>query len=602
VHLHLGTKIYFFKKSLAYLKNYKRLGFLIIVASLLSSIFDGFSIGAIIPFLENLSTSHPTETTSLSFLSSWGNSLLGATKEQALLRLLSFALIMVMFRSITNYIRLIALSKTQNLIHRDLETNFFRAVAGSSLRFFHTVRSGQLVANFSVFTNSIVAFIFVLLNLIGNISKIIVYLVLLFFISWRFTLLAITLEITFFPFFRFLLNRIKILAHHIANEVGSLHSRLIETLESIPLIKISSTENQETNRFNDLTTKIAFLEYRQSKQTSLIPFVTEIAVMGSLLFLFSISVKVFHVSIIDYLPFIITYLYVFLRLFNETNIFLSSVSGMFEHAPAFKSYENYLNQAKKMTLPDGHKHITNLKQNIVFQDITFGYAPDHQILKHINLTFSKGSFTAIVGPTGAGKTTIVNLITGLFIPNSGKILIDANDLQTLKGNDWRRLIGFISQEPIIFNDTIWNNIAYGVSNTTNQAIIQAAKIADIDKFISNLPEGYNTLLGERGSRLSGGQKQRIAIARALARNPEIIILDEATSAVDSKTEENIRLALEKAFYGRTVIAIAHRLSTILKADNIVVIDRGHVIEQGSHADLINLNGHYKKYYDLQFKN
>lgn len=599
--LHLKTRLYYFKRSLFYLKNYKRLGLLVIFFSLLGSLFDGASLGALIPFLQNL-TATDTTATFLPFFEDFQKYLLGSTRETVLVNLLLFALIMIIFRSIFNYLRTTTMEKTRQLIKRDLESNLFSAITNSSIRLYHEMNSGNLISSMASYTASIVAFIFVLLNLVTNISKLFVYLALLLFISWKFTLIVILIELAFFPIIKIIINRIKNTSHSITQIVSNLYFRMIEMLQNIPLIKIYGTEPQETSRFNSLATDLALLEYKQSKQTTLLPFITEISVVGAIIILLILSIYLLKLNVINQLPFIISFLYVFLRLFNETNILLRSVSGMFEHAPAFNTYENNLNRAKNLTPLNGTKIIKTFQDKIEFRHITFGYHTDHPILKDLDITFPKGSFTAFIGETGSGKTTIANLITGLFFVDQGVIFIDNTDIKDLDMRFWRNKIGYIPQDSIILNDTAATNIAYGAPDATPSDIERAARLADIHNFLSNLPDGYNTRLGERGAKLSGGQRQRIAIARALVRNPEILILDEATSALDSKTEFGIQKALERALAGRTVIAIAHRLSTIQKADNIITLSHGRVVEQGSHSELLAQNSIYKKYYDLQLKN
>ena len=603
MNLYLKTKIYYFKKSLTYLKKYKKLGFFIVIFSLLSSFFDGFSISIIIPFFQNL-VYGSKQTISLPFFQDFQEYFLKGPKEDALVKLLVFALIMIILRSVFNYLKTIIMGKTKNLIRRDLQNNIFNAVTNSSLKFFYSMKSGEIVTKTSIFTNSIIAFIFSTLNLISNVSKILIYGILLLFISWKFTLIALIFNTLFFPFIKYILNKVKRTGQILASESGNLYSHIIEMLSIIPLIKISGTEKTEKDRFNKIATNIALLEYTQLKQTSLIPFITETFVMLFIISIILISSKILKLDVIFHLPFIIAYLYIFLRLFSETNIFLQSISGMFEHAPAFKSYETELNKAKKMEIKEGQTIIKSFKEKIVFENVFFSYEKNQPVLNNVNLEIKKGDSIALVGPTGAGKTTVANLLTGLFLPDNGKIFIDNKEITELDLKSWRRKIGFISQDIIIFNDSILNNLLYSSSlKTSAEDAKEAAKIANIDQFIETLPEKYNTFLGEKGVKLSGGQKQRIAIARAILRNPEILILDEATSSLDTKTEKMIQNALEKTKIGKTVIAITHRLSTIKEADKIIVINNGKVAESGTHNELIKQNnGIYKKYYDLQFKN
>ncbi|MDD4761554.1 MAG: ABC transporter ATP-binding protein [Candidatus Pacebacteria bacterium] len=601
MNLYLKTKFYYLRKSLIYLKNYKKLAFLVVIFSLLSSLFDGFSISAIIPFFQNLISESANPL--FPAFENIQKYLIHGEKVDVLIKLLIFALVMIIFRSIFNYLKTITLEKTRNFIKRDLQNNIFNAVSDSSLKFFYSMKSGEIVTNINVFTNSIVSFIFVLLNLISNLSKITVYGIILFFISWKLTVAIFFFYLFFFPFIRNILNKVKRTGQALTEEAKNLNSRMIEMLGSIPLVKISGTEDLEKNRFSKITKNIALFNYNQSKQTNFIPFIMETFVMASIITLILFSSKILLLDVIASLPFIIAYLYIFLRLFSETNIFLQSISGMFEHAPAFKNYENELNTAKKMKIKEGEQIIKSFKEKILFKNICFSYEKNRPVINNLNFEIKKGDFIALVGPTGTGKSTIANLLAGLFLPDSGEIFIDSKEIRELNLKNWRKKIGFISQDIIIFNDTVLNNILYGSSEkNTEKDAKNAAKIANIDKFIENLPQKYETILGERGVKLSGGQKQRIAIARVILRNPEILILDEATSSLDAKTEKTIQDSLEKARSGRTVLAIAHRLSTIIKADKIIVINKGQVAESGTHEELINKDGIYKKYYDLQFKN
>ncbi|MBX7243610.1 MAG: ATP-binding cassette domain-containing protein, partial [Bacteroidia bacterium] len=208
---------------------------------------------------------------------------------------------------------------------------------------------------------------------------------------------------------------------------------------------------------------------------------------------------------------------------------------------------------------------------------------------------------AVVGPSGGGKSTLVDLIPRFYDPFEGEILLDGVDIKTIKTASLRRLIGYVTQEGVLFHDTIRNNIAYGVEKATDEAVIQAAKVAHADRFIDLFPEKYNTVTGERGTMLSGGQRQRIAIARAVFRNPPVLILDEATSSLDTESEQVVQQALDEIMQSRTAVVIAHRLSTILKADKIVVIDKGRIVQEGTHSDLIQKGGLYKKLYEMQFQ-
>ncbi len=243
--------------------------------------------------------------------------------------------------------------------------------------------------------------------------------------------------------------------------------------------------------------------------------------------------------------------------------------------------------------------IDRLEKGISFKGVSFSYSEGKEILSDINLDIEKGKTIAIVGESGAGKSTLVDLIPRFYDVSSGSITVDGNDIREIKIKDLRNLLGNVNQDPILFNDTIFNNIAFGVENATKEEVIAAAKIANAHDFIMEKEEGYNTNIGDRGIKLSGGQRQRISIARAILKNPPILILDEATASLDTESERAVQEALERLMSSRTTIAIAHRLSTIKNADEIVVMNEGKIVERGRHDELLALGGYYRKLHDMQ---
>jgi ATP-binding cassette subfamily B protein/subfamily B ATP-binding cassette protein MsbA len=243
--------------------------------------------------------------------------------------------------------------------------------------------------------------------------------------------------------------------------------------------------------------------------------------------------------------------------------------------------------------------IKEFKDKIAFEGVTFSYESGRQILKGVDLEIPRGKMVAIVGESGAGKSTLVDLIPRFYDADGGRITIDGKDVKDLRIKDLRALMGNVNQDPILFNDTIFNNIAFGVEGATREEVVAAAKIANAHDFIMEKPEGYDTNIGDRGTKLSGGQRQRLSIARAILKNPPILILDEATASLDTESERIVQDALDRLMSSRTTIAIAHRLSTIKNADEIIVMHEGQVVERGRHEELIALDGYYKKLNDMQ---
>jgi len=248
----------------------------------------------------------------------------------------------------------------------------------------------------------------------------------------------------------------------------------------------------------------------------------------------------------------------------------------------------------------GATELPSIQGEVAFHDITFEYKPGEPVLSNISLTAKPGQMVAIVGPSGAGKTTIANLIPRFYEPTKGYISIDGIDIKTVTLDSLRKQIGIVPQETVLFNGTVYDNILYGDLNATYDEVIAAAQAANAHKFITAMPDGYETQIGERGSKLSGGQRQRIAIARAILKNPRVLILDEATSALDTESEKLVQEALDKLMISRTSFVIAHRLSTVLRADLILVMERGKIVERGTHAELLAMGGLYSKLHEVQF--
>ena len=254
------------------------------------------------------------------------------------------------------------------------------------------------------------------------------------------------------------------------------------------------------------------------------------------------------------------------------------------------------------TRPEGHRVLDSFEKAIAFEDLSFGHQGRQALFDHLDLSFEKGQVTAIVGTSGAGKTTIINLILGLFEPTSGNVTVDGVPLQEFKQASWLSKIGFVSQEPFTYHATVTDNIKLGREGYDDGSITEAAETANAHEFVSELPQVYDTVVGERGMRLSGGQQQRLAIARSLLGSPEILIFDEATSNLDSISEDLVQKAIQELSVNRTAIIIAHRLSTIQQSDKIIVMDKGRIAETGNHSELLKIsNGHYRRLYDLQFK-
>ncbi|MFA6427532.1 MAG: ABC transporter ATP-binding protein [Candidatus Magasanikbacteria bacterium] len=592
-------KIKYFKKTFSYLKRYKKLSSFIILFALLSSVFESFGIGTVIPLFQGILSFQKGTDLDIPYREQLYTILQNQSFATVIIFLIIFFFLMIVLKNIFNYLNLISVSKITNFIKRDLQIDLFDKIVDAHLRFFSDMRSGHIISSISVYTNNVASFIFSFFSSFLVIIRLLIYAVILMLISWKFTLILASIAIILLPLLKFVFVRIKKLGLHIAEEVSTLYFRMTEMFSMVNLMKIFSTEEYEKERFQRVSSELARFDFLGSVYSNILRPLAEIIVTGVIFAFLIYMLLVLKLDLSIYLASALVYLYVFLQFFTQTNNLLSLVAAMYSHIEAFKAYEKIFIRAYDSQEINGSIAINFLKKSIEFKDIFFSY-DEAPILSNLNFSIERETFVAFVGPTGVGKTTIVNLVGGLFTPTKGAIMIDGIDLKKMDLHAWRRNLGYVSQDVSIFNDTVKNNIKYGKFDSTDDHVIQAAKVARIHDFVMSLPQAYDTILGERGVKLSGGQRQRISIARALVHDPSILILDEATSSLDNETEKLIQEALAEATKKRTVIAIAHRLSTIKNADKIFVLNEGRIVEQGTHEELIKNSHFYKHYYNLQF--
>ena len=391
-------------------------------------------------------------------------------------------------------------------------------------------------------------------------------------------------------------RRIRNIFRHAFEQIAVVVQRMHEVLSGIVVVKAYHAEAREIEKFGQVNRKyFKTLVKALKSQLFMQPLMETVAVTATLVFLvYSYSQEVTLGDLVQLLaPIFLAYQ----PIKQLAKVFSNVQRSM---AAADRYFELLDMNTALVEKPDAYE-LPSFNDRIQLENVTFAYG-DRTILDGISLTIPKGHMVAVVGSTGSGKTTIANLIARFYDVNSGRVLIDGHDVRDVSIDSLRRQIGIVSQTPILFNDTIANNIAYGVPDAPREAIIEAAKLVNAHEFITDgrHPEGYDTVVGEKGFKLSGGEQQRVTIARAVLRNPSILILDEATSALDTATERQVQEALSRAMKNRTVFAIAHRLSTIKNANLIIVLDHGHIIESGTHEELLAKGGKYRELYDTQF--
>ena len=385
-------------------------------------------------------------------------------------------------------------------------------------------------------------------------------------------------------------------------QLAGMTSMIAETIGSMRIVKAFATKGFEINRFAKETQKYYKLMIRRDRLRFVSSPVSETfgaTIAALLLWVGARDVLVIEsISSEDFLRFILLLFSLFQPLKNLTNVVNELQNGLASADRVFA----IMDIKSDIQDVDNAFKVKDLNSSLSFNDVSFTYGnKDEKVLNNINFKINKGEIFALVGPSGAGKSTLVDLIPRFYDTLSGSIKIDGKDIKDLELKSLRSLMGIVTQETFLFDDTVKANISYGVENISDDEIKDASKAANAHEFIKKLPDGYNTIIGERGVSLSGGQKQRIAIARAIVKNPPILILDEATSSLDSESEKHVQSAIENLMSERTVFVIAHRLSTVHNANKILVLENGQIVQEGKHDDLINVDGLYKQLHKMQFQ-
>jgi len=576
-----------------------------IVANLVAALLDGFAIALLIPFL-NILFHQP----STAMKSGWISKLLDATvgsrivpgdEMHSLRNVIILVLIAVILKNLLVWAAGQFGAALQEYVTRDLRNAVYRHLAHLPLGYFTQMKAGQIlsrVINDTFETRLILTQI--VTQSLQSASLVIVYIAILFSISWKLSLIALII----LPLLGFslqpMLKRLRRGNLRRGNVHGEMTSVLQETISGIRLVKASGTELYEEGRFADGSNKYARSSLKMTRLALVAPPVTEI--IGT-----SIAVLILWIGAWQVLKSgtmtgatLLAFLTLVLRLLQPLKqLSQMRTTAQSSLASAERLFE-ILDSPAEFQRDRGTRETASFDRDLSFESVSFSYG-DAPVLSGIDLSASKGEVIALVGPSGSGKSTLVDLIPRFYEPTGGRILLDGIDTREIKLPALRSLTGIVSQETVLFHDTVRSNIAYGATNRyTQEQIEAAARAANAHEFIMELPRGYDTLLGERGTRLSGGQRQRLAIARALLTDPPILILDEATSALDTESERLVQEAVDRLLQGRTVFVIAHRLSTITHADQILVLDRGEIVERGTHAELLARRGAYYRLYSLQF--
>ncbi len=505
-----------------------------------------------------------------------------------------------LLRNIFRYLGSFLLVNYRVGITKDLRAAMYEKFLKLPVSFFTEQRKGDMMSRISNDIGAVEGGIMgALVDLVNSPFMIISTLITLFILDAKLTLISLLIFPIMGGIISWVGKSLKRQAHSAQVELGNLFSLVDETLKSSKVIKIFNADGILRKRFNTTTDNWKNFAIGMSRRRELASpaseFLGSITILMITWFAGNNILSGSNDDPVTFLAFIALFFQILAPAKQLSNA-ISSIQGGMASLDRISEVLDYDMKVDESENPIG---IDNLQHQIEFKNIGFYYDRDNVILKNFNLTLPKGKTVALVGQSGSGKTTIANLLARFYDVSEGEILIDGINIKELKLKDYRHLLGMVTQESVLFNDTIYNNILMGKPEASEADIVEAAKIANADSFIQQLPDGYHTNIGDDGNKLSGGQKQRVSIARAVLKNPPIMILDEATSALDTESERMVQDALEKMMKNRTSLVIAHRLSTIQKADVIVVMERGEIIEQGNHHELYEKNGIYRKLVDLQ---
>ena len=519
----------------------------------------------------------------------------------ALIFLGLFLALMTLFKTSCYFASSAVMIPLRTGVVRDIRIMVYAKVMRLPMGFFSEERKGDIIARMSGDVGEVENSITSSLDmLIKSPIMIILYFITLIATSWKLTLFTVLV----LPAMGWLMGKVgrklKRQSLEAQGKWSDTMSQLEETLGGLRIIKAFIAEDRMIDRFtrcsNELRDAVNKVAMRQALAHPMSEFLGTILIVSVLWFGGALILG--HNSSLT-APTFIFYMVILYSVINPLKDFAKAGYNIPKGLASMERVDKILKAENNIKEIPNPKPLTVMNDRIEFKDISFSYDGKREVLKHVNLTVPKGKTVALVGQSGSGKSTLVDLLPRYHDVQGGDITIDGTSIKDVRIADLRSLIGNVNQEAILFNDTFFNNIAFGVENATMEQVIEAAKIANAHDFIMEKPEGYNTNIGDRGGKLSGGQRQRVSIARAILKNPPILILDEATSALDTESERLVQEALERLMKTRTTIAIAHRLSTIKNADEICVLYEGEIVERGRHEELLELDGYYKRLNDMQ---
>jgi subfamily B ATP-binding cassette protein MsbA len=577
-----------------------------LLATLMFAALDTFSFVMVFPFLDALFLGNAVdlygagETIGRLLDHTIGRLLVpGADPLQAITALCIAIAVVFMLKNVFDYLRQYLVVQLEQSVTRDLRNLVYTHMLELDLRFYNRTRAGQIINRLTSDTDLLRTLVTKNISMFAtSVLQVVISIVILVLISWELTLLALVVMPLSFVAWRKLLAPLRRGDRRVLDMSGEVTSHLQETVSGVRQVKAAAAERFEASRFRNLTD----LYFRSVVRTERIralasPLSESMAAIGTVLLLWFGGRMVVQGALTP--GAFITFIGISLKLYQPAKWLSKFPATVQPGLSAADRIFEFLDTPLEMVDQPGARVFDTVKDAVRFENVSFHYTDDAPVLNNVTLAARRGTVTALVGPSGAGKTTLVDLIARFYDPTAGRITIDGVDMRDFSVKSLRRMMGVVTQETVLFHDTVRSNIAYALPDSTQEAVERAARAANAHEFISQMPDGYDTILGERGTRLSGGQRQRIAIARAILRDPPILIFDEATSALDSESERLVQEAIEHLLEGRTVFVIAHRLSTIMNADQILTMEDGRIIQRGTHEELLAEGGLYRKLYRLQ---
>lgn len=566
---------------------------LLVIATALAGLLEGVGVAAIVPLMQIIEKGRGASTGHMARIVGAALKLVGL--PFALLGVLAFILGFILASQVLILAQQKLLSSSTVRFEARLRSRLFDAVMDAGWPLFLRTKSGDLVSRLSIDTVRAGYAYMTLVQMLSTLIIVFVYVGVAVTVSWQMTLAVAVTSLCVVVLLRRRAAHGTRYGRTLTETDAEIMTETQENVAAAKLVKAYAAQDEIERRFAHLTSRRGRTQYKNMMNQAWLSTLYNSATISSVFI--GIYLAVTHLGMTS--GNLVVFLFVFYRLSPRISNIQANYSQVLSFIPGLREVDSLTATAQAMKEHSGAEPLTAFRSQIDFCDVSFAYSPGTPILEHLDLSIPKGAAVAIVGPSGSGKTTIVDLMMGLLVPNSGEILVDGVPLTNIKLGDWRQRVGYVPQDAAFFHASVKDNIAWGNVNVSLEDIIEAARLAFADDFVAALPEGYDTIIGDRGVRLSGGQRQRLALARAVLRKPDILILDEATSALDAESEDKIQKAVDRLAESTTIVTVTHRLATVRGSSFVYLIENGELVESGSWDELVARRGRFRQLTELQ---